>query len=86
MDWATAIGLAAASGTTAAFVPQVIKAWRTRSTRDLSLVMIAVLSSGLLLWIVYGIMRSDGVIITANVITLALVLTLLGLKLTNPDG
>lgn len=84
MDWATIIGLAAASGTTAAFVPQVVKAWRTRSTRDLSFLMIAILASGLTLWIVYGIIRRDGVIIVANVITLALVLTLLGLKVRSP--
>lgn len=84
MDWPTAIGLAAACGTTVGFVPQVVKAWRTGSTRDLSFLMIFILASGVGLWIVYGIMRSDGVIIVANVITLSLVLTLLTLKLRSP--
>ena len=73
----------AASGTTAAFVPQVIRTWRTNSAHDLSLLMIVVLAAGLLLWIVYGALRGDAVVIVANVITLALVSTLLSLKIAS---
>ncbi len=83
MELATVIGLIAASGTTAAFVPQVVRTWRTNSARDLSLLMIVVLAIGLLLWVVYGILRDDAVVIVANVITLALVSTLLTLKVAS---
>ena len=50
----TAIGLAAAICTTAANVPQLRKAWRTRETDDLSLKMLALLSVGLSLWITWS--------------------------------
>ena len=83
MELATVVGLLAASGTTAAFVPQVVRTWRTSSARDLSLLMIVVLAIGLLLWVVYGALRGDAVVIIANVITLALVSTLLSLKIAS---
>ncbi len=56
-DAITALGLAAAALTTAAFLPQVIKTWRTRQTRDISLGMVSVLRLGIILWFTYGIPR-----------------------------
>ena len=77
----TLIGFAAAVCTAAANLPQVIKAWRTRSVGDLSLRMILLLSTGLALWIVYGAMKGDWVIIAANVASLILAGNLLAFKL-----
>jgi MtN3 and saliva related transmembrane protein len=77
----TAIGLAAAICTTAANVPQLIKAWSTQETDDLSLKMLALLSVGLGLWIAYGVLKSDWVIILANGIGLVLAIALVSLKL-----
>jgi len=48
----TSIGLAAAFCTTVAFLPQVVKTWRTRSTKDISLVMFLVFTTGIFLWLV----------------------------------
>ena len=59
MPLATIIGLAAALFTTSAFLPQVIRAWRTRSTRDLSLQSFATYAVGLTLWLIYGLMRTS---------------------------
>ncbi|MFN4281094.1 MAG: SemiSWEET transporter [Alphaproteobacteria bacterium] len=73
MTFATFIGLAAACLTTVAFAPQVLKAWRSRSTRDLSLGMYLVLASGIVLWLVYGLMIGDLPLILANAVTLLLV-------------
>ncbi len=77
----TALGLAAAVLTTSAFLPQVIKTWKTRQTRDLSLVTLAVLCAGIIAWVVYGIFRNDLPLILSNAVTLTLVGTLLALKL-----
>ena len=63
---AEAIGLAAAVCTTAAYFPQLKKSWQTRSTDDLSLAMLLVLSTGVALWVVYGVIKTDWVIIVAN--------------------
>jgi MtN3 and saliva related transmembrane protein len=81
MTLVTLIGLAAACLTTVAFTPQVIKAWRTRSTRDLSLGMYLVLATGILLWLIYGILLGDAPLILANAVTLLLVAIILYCKI-----
>jgi len=68
----TWIGIAAAILTTAAFAPQAIQAWRTRSTRDVSLTMFLLMVSGIALWLVYGILIGDLPLILANAVTLLL--------------
>ena len=75
------IGLAAGTLTTISFLPQVIKTWRTKSAKDLSLVMFSVFCLGTFLWLLYGVFREDVVIILANGITLALASILLYFKL-----
>lgn len=81
MDAVTALGFIAAVCTTASFVPQVVHSWRTRDTRGISLGMYAVFTSGIALWLVYGVVRGDWPIIVANSITLALCLAVVLLKL-----
>jgi MtN3 and saliva related transmembrane protein len=81
MNSVTLIGLAAATLTTVAFVPQVVRAWRTRSTRDISLPMFLVLAAGIVLWLIYGAMLRDLPLILANLVTLVLVLMILFFKL-----
>ena len=82
LDW---IGYLAAFCTTAAFVPQVLRVWRTRSTRDISLRMFLVLVTGLCLWLVYGFWRGEAPIIAANGATLLLAGTILFFKLRYRD-
>jgi MtN3 and saliva related transmembrane protein len=62
-------------------VPQVIKTWRTGSTSDISLGTFAALTFGVALWVVYSILRSDLALFLANAVSLALVGTILILKL-----
>lgn len=81
MSTVTLIGLAAAACTTLAFLPQVIKAWRTRSTADISLGMFLVLVIGIALWLVYGALLGDIPLIAANGVTLVLVGIILIFKL-----
>ncbi len=77
----TVLGLAAATLTTAAFLPQAVKTWRTRQTRDISLCMWLVLCLGICLWLAYGFLRGDLPLIIGNAITLVLAGTILALKL-----
>jgi MtN3 and saliva related transmembrane protein len=74
------LGMAAACCTTFAFLPQVLKAWRTRSTKDISLGTFAILVIGIVLWLIYGILRSDIPIATANAVTLIFTGTILYFK------
>ena len=77
----TLIGHAAGVLTTLSFLPQVIKAWRSRSTGDLSLVMLLTFLTGIGLWLAYGLAIGALPLILANAVTLSLVLVLLALKL-----
>jgi MtN3 and saliva related transmembrane protein len=65
-------GYAAALCTTGAYVPQVLRVWRTRSTQDISLRMFLVLVTGLGLWLIYGLWLGEIPIIAANGVTLVL--------------
>ena len=80
ITFATVVGLAAAVCTTGANLPQLKKAWTTGQTDDISMNMLLVLASGLALWIVYGALKEDVVIILANGISLTLIGGLLYLK------
>ncbi len=79
---ATAIGLAAAVCTTASYLPQLKKAWSTGDTRDLSLKMLLMLLAGLCLWVVYGVLQGDPVVMMANSVSVALLGGILYFKLT----
>jgi MtN3 and saliva related transmembrane protein len=76
----TVLGLVAAFCTTAAYLPQVVKTWRTRSTTDISLGMFLLMVSGLVLWLAYGIMLADLPLIASNTVTLILAAAILYLK------
>jgi MtN3 and saliva related transmembrane protein len=75
------IGLGAATLTTVAFVPQVWRSLKTHDTRGISLSMYAVFTSGVALWLAYGVLLGDLPIILANVVTLALASIVLVLKI-----
>jgi MtN3 and saliva related transmembrane protein len=75
------LGLAAGACTTIAFLPQVLKTWKSRSAKDLSLGMFSFFCFGVLLWLIYGIMVNDLPVIIANMLTLMLASSLLFFKL-----
>ena len=75
------IGLIAGACTTIAFLPQVIKTWKSRSAKDLSLGMFTIFCLGVVLWLIYGILIQDIPVIAANMLTLILASTLLFFKL-----
>jgi MtN3 and saliva related transmembrane protein len=81
MTTTTLIGLFAAFCTTVAFVPQVVRTWKNRSTQDLSLGMYLFYATGIFAWLVYGVLIHDLPLIASNGVTFALSLTMLGFKL-----
>jgi MtN3 and saliva related transmembrane protein len=78
---ADVIGWLATTLTTFAFVPQVWRAWKTRSARDLSLPMYLIFTTGVALWLVYGLMIHSWPIIIGNIVTLMLASCVLAMKL-----
>ena len=81
MDLINWVGFVAAACTTSAFFPQVIRIYRTRQTRDISLPMYIILAIGVALWVVYGILLQGWAIIIANAIVLPLCLYIVIMKL-----
>ena len=69
--------------TTSSFLPQAILTLKTRDTSSLSLGMYTLFTTGLLLWLIYGIQKSDYAIIFANSITLIFSASILGFKIYN---
>lgn len=75
------IGLLAATLTTTAFLPQMIKVWQTKSANDVSYTMLITFITGVFLWLIYGIMTQDIPVILANAFTLLFNLAILYLKI-----
>ena len=75
------IGFFAAFCTTIAFLPQAIKVYKSRSTKDISLYMFLIFTLGVLSWLIYGIIINDLPIILANAVTLILSFFILLYKL-----
>ena len=74
------LGYAAGVITVASFLPQVVRAWRTRRTRDLSLGSLALLILAGALWIVYGAISRDWPVVATNTGMVALLVLLAGAK------
>lgn len=75
------IGYAAAFCTTAAFVPQAYVAIKHRDTKSLSLAMYIIFTLGLVLWLIYGLIKGDWALIAANAVTVTLAALILIVKL-----
>ncbi len=81
MDTTLVIGLIAASLTTFAFLPQSIRAIKTKHTKDISLPMLVMLEAGVVIWIGYGFLISDIPLILANIVSFFFVSLTLYVKL-----
>jgi MtN3 and saliva related transmembrane protein len=81
LDWVELTGLVAAA-TTAAFVPQAVQTWRTRSARDVNLGLLVLLIVGNCLWFAYGALLGSWGLVIANAVTFPLFLMILYVKLT----
>ncbi len=80
METADLVGMAAAVLTMVSSLPQVLKSWKTKSTRDISWGWLAIITSALFLWVAYGVMISSLPILAANSVSGALFVLLIALK------
>ncbi len=80
MDIITIIGLVAAAFTTIALLPQLVKVWKTKSTKDISTGMFTLYCGGVFLWFVYGVYINDLPIILANSLAFVQALAILIFK------
>jgi MtN3 and saliva related transmembrane protein len=74
------LGMIAGTLTTIAFVPQVLKIYRTKSAKDVSYLMFSIFSTGICFWLIYGILIRSTPIIAANAVTLTLSVIIIALK------
>ena len=86
INWTEVVGYSAATLTTLAFVPQVLQALRTRDLRDISLSMYIAFCSGIMLWLIYGLLMQAWPVVIANVFTLGLAGVVLFLKVKQVVG
>lgn len=78
--WVSVLGIVAASLVTSSFLPQIIRGYRTKKLGDVSYWLMTMICVGMSLWIVYGMVKHDFVIIGANVSTIILNVVLLIMK------
>ena len=81
-----ALGYCASIASGGAFLPQAIRALRSRRTRDLSLTSVALGAAGTLLWAIYGLVLENGPIIISNVVVMPFALATLLMKVREEDG
>lgn len=81
MDYAAIVSSMAGILTVIAFLPQVIKIWKTKSTKDISLGMFIIFCTGVFLWFIFGILIKSLPVIITNAVTFTLASIILVLKL-----
>ncbi len=80
MDYIKILGLLAGTITSITFIPQVVQIWKTKSAKDISILMLSLLIAGVSLWLAYGILVKDVAIIYTNGMVLAMSLLMLYFK------
>jgi len=80
MSYVTVVGLTAAVLSTVSFFPQLLKTWRTKSAKDISMGMFSIFCVGVFLWLVYGILINNLPVIIANLFTFIQAFIILLLK------
>ena len=81
MNFTDVLGYSACAVTALTFLPQVIKTWKEKSARNVSLLMFIIAAVNEVMWIAYGFLRDDMVIVVTNVIMIAMASVMISLKL-----
>ena len=81
MNIETFVGMVAATCTTISFVPQIIKIYRSKHAKDLSLPMYIFFTFGVFMWLIYGVMLNSVPVITANGVTVIFCAYIIAMKL-----
>lgn len=86
LQWVDYLGLLGVLLSSITFVPQVYRAWTTRSVGDLSAWMLLILMGNVTTWLIYGILKSDLSMILANSIIMGLTLLMAYMKISFGKG
>ena len=81
MAFADILGYSAGVVTSLTFLPQVLKTWKEKSAGDISLLMFIIAATNEVMWVGYGILKNDWVIILTNAVVLVMSMTMIYLKL-----
>ncbi len=81
MDSASILGYTASAVTVFTFLPQVVKTWKEKSAKNVSLLMFVIAITNEILWVAYGVMRDDMVIILTNIVMMCMASFMIYLKL-----
>ena len=81
VDYVMTLGFVASTLTVSAFLPQVIKAWKTKLTKDVSSLMFFMLIIGNILWLVYGVLINSLPLVITNILIFIFASTILILKI-----
>ena len=85
MNWIDVVGYSAGVLTAVTFLPQVIKTWKMKAAGELSFLMILLVACSVSIWIIYGLLLKNNVIIITNSVVLILSLILIYFKLNYKD-
>ena len=75
------LGIMAGTLTTISFIPQVIKIYKMKDAKDLSMITFCIFSCGVFLWLIYGIVTREWPITLANGVTLVLIFLIIAMKI-----
>lgn len=81
MQFVDILGYTAGAITSLTFLPQVIKTWKEKSAKDISLGMFLIAATNEVMWIVYGVLLKNWVIISTNAVVLCMSLIMIFFKL-----
>ena len=81
MAFVDILGYTAGAITSLTFLPQVIKTWKDKSAKDISMNMFLIAATNEVMWIVYGVLLNNWVIIATNTVVLAMSLVMISFKL-----
>jgi MtN3 and saliva related transmembrane protein len=81
VSWTDAIGIIAGILVMSSSIPQIMKSYKTKKMSDVSIYLMSLIASGLFLWIIYGFIRFDPIIMGTNSAGLGLNITLLIMKI-----
>lgn len=74
------LGLVAGACTSLAILPQVITTYKTKKASNVSIFMFIVMLTGNVLWVVYGVAKSDVAIIVTNIVSVVFNIIMLVFK------
>jgi MtN3 and saliva related transmembrane protein len=81
IDFITIIGLFAAFLTTISLFPQIVKVWKTKSVKDISIGMFLLMFGSVSIWLIYGLMLNDLPLIASNTLVFVQAITMLTFKI-----